>query len=149
MPAKGDGISKRRDDRYMARYTVHTPDGVAQDHLRKEVQEAEKKLNAARVDVARRQRSSASEAARSAHMRFAWLTSDAESQASLMTETCAWARGDTTIPGRAACCLAEAFSANLSRKPQSASTLPMFTILLLFVYYLFTSFGILMVRVRR
>jgi len=26
MPAKGDGISKRKDGRYMARYTVHTPD---------------------------------------------------------------------------------------------------------------------------
>ena len=24
MPAKGDGISKRKDGRYMARYTVHT-----------------------------------------------------------------------------------------------------------------------------
>ena len=27
MPAKGDGITKRKDGRYMARYTVHTPDG--------------------------------------------------------------------------------------------------------------------------
>ena len=99
--------------------------------------------------VCSRRRSSASEAARSAHARFAGLTSGAESQASLMTETCARARGDTTIPGRAACCLAEAFSANLSRKPQSASTLPMFTICLLYTYYLFTSFGIIMVRVRR
>ena len=26
MPAKGDGISKRKDGRYMARYTVQTPD---------------------------------------------------------------------------------------------------------------------------
>jgi hypothetical protein len=26
MPAKGDGISKRKDGRYMARNTVHTPD---------------------------------------------------------------------------------------------------------------------------
>jgi len=27
MPAKGDGITKRDDGRFMARYTVHTPDG--------------------------------------------------------------------------------------------------------------------------
>jgi len=27
MPAKGDGITKRKDGRYMARYTVQTPDG--------------------------------------------------------------------------------------------------------------------------
>jgi hypothetical protein len=27
MPAKGDGISKRKDGRYVGRYTVHTPDG--------------------------------------------------------------------------------------------------------------------------
>ena len=27
MPAKGDGITKRKDGRYMARYTVHTPEG--------------------------------------------------------------------------------------------------------------------------
>ena len=26
MPAKGDGISKRNDGRYMALYTVRTPD---------------------------------------------------------------------------------------------------------------------------
>jgi hypothetical protein len=26
MPAKGDGIGKRKDGCYMARYTVHTPD---------------------------------------------------------------------------------------------------------------------------
>jgi hypothetical protein len=26
MPAKGDGISKRKDGRYMPRYTLHTPD---------------------------------------------------------------------------------------------------------------------------
>jgi hypothetical protein len=26
MPAKGDGITKRKDGRYMACYTVHTPD---------------------------------------------------------------------------------------------------------------------------
>lgn len=28
MPAKGDGISKRKDGRYMARYTVLPPDGL-------------------------------------------------------------------------------------------------------------------------
>jgi hypothetical protein len=27
MPAKGDGISKRKDGRYVGRNTVHTPDG--------------------------------------------------------------------------------------------------------------------------
>jgi hypothetical protein len=26
MPAKGDGISKRKDGRYVGRYTVHTAD---------------------------------------------------------------------------------------------------------------------------
>ena len=26
MPAKGDGITKRKDGRYVGRYTVHTPD---------------------------------------------------------------------------------------------------------------------------
>jgi len=26
VPAKGDGITKRKDGEYMARYTVHTPD---------------------------------------------------------------------------------------------------------------------------
>ena len=27
MPKPGDRITKRKDGRYMARYTVHTPDG--------------------------------------------------------------------------------------------------------------------------
>jgi hypothetical protein len=27
MPAKGDGISKRKDGRYVGRYTVQTPSG--------------------------------------------------------------------------------------------------------------------------
>ena len=27
MPARGDGITKRKDGRYMARHTVHAPDG--------------------------------------------------------------------------------------------------------------------------
>jgi integrase len=27
MPAKGDGITKRKDGRYVGRYTIHTPDG--------------------------------------------------------------------------------------------------------------------------
>ena len=27
MPAKGDGITRRKDGRYVGRYTVHTPDG--------------------------------------------------------------------------------------------------------------------------
>jgi hypothetical protein len=27
MPAKGDGITKRKDGRYMAPYTIETPEG--------------------------------------------------------------------------------------------------------------------------
>jgi integrase len=53
MPAKGDGISKRKDGRYVARYTVHNPDGTT---TRKSIygrryKEVLKKLNEARANV--------------------------------------------------------------------------------------------------
>src|SRR5215211_8569458 len=51
-PAKGDGITRRKDGRWMARYTVQTPDGpkrkVIYDRRYKEV---EKKLNEARANA--------------------------------------------------------------------------------------------------
>ena len=54
MPAKGDGITKRKDGRYMARYTVHTPDGPKRKLIYgKKYKEVEKKLNEARGDAAR------------------------------------------------------------------------------------------------
>src|SRR3954466_15421972 len=72
---------------------------------------------------------------RGAQARVAGLTSGAEFQVSLMPETCALAHGDTTTSGRAARSLAEAFSANLSRKPQSSSTPHVY---LLSFYYMST-----------
>src|SRR5215210_2683579 len=52
MPAKGDGITKRKDGRYMARYTVHTPDGPKRKTIYgKKYKEVEKKLNEARVNA--------------------------------------------------------------------------------------------------
>jgi integrase len=54
MPAKGDGITKRKDGRYMARYTVHTPDGPKRKVIYgKKYKEVEKKLNEARGDAAK------------------------------------------------------------------------------------------------
>jgi integrase len=54
MPAKGDGITKRKDGRYMARYTVHTQDGPKRKvTYGKKYKEVEKKLNEARGDAAR------------------------------------------------------------------------------------------------
>jgi integrase len=54
MPAKGDGITKRKDGRYMARYTVHTPDGPKRKLIYgRKYKEVEKKLAEARGDVAR------------------------------------------------------------------------------------------------
>jgi hypothetical protein len=54
MPAKCDGISKRKDGLYVGRAVVHTPGGPK----RKEVYgrkygEVEKKLNALRADADR------------------------------------------------------------------------------------------------
>jgi integrase len=52
MPAKGDGISKRKDGRYMARYTVHTPEGPKRKVIYgRKYKEVEKKLNEARANA--------------------------------------------------------------------------------------------------
>ncbi|MGI8651114.1 MAG: site-specific integrase [Rubrobacter sp.] len=54
MPAKGDGISKRKDGRYVGRYTVHTPDGPKRKTIYgRKYKEVEKKLAEARGDAAR------------------------------------------------------------------------------------------------
>src|ERR687890_1300271 len=54
MPAKGDGITKREDGRYMARYTVQTPDGPKRKTIYdRKYKEVEKKLAEARGDAAR------------------------------------------------------------------------------------------------
>jgi integrase len=54
MPAKGDGITKRKDGRYMARYTVHTPDGPKRKLIYgRKYKDVEKKLNKARGDAVR------------------------------------------------------------------------------------------------
>lgn len=54
MPAKGDGITKRADGRYMARYTVQTPDGPKRKTIYgAKYKDVEKKLNEARGDAAR------------------------------------------------------------------------------------------------
>ncbi len=54
MPAKGDGITKRKDGRYMARYTVHTPDGPKRKLIYgRKYKDVEKKLAEARGDAAR------------------------------------------------------------------------------------------------
>src|SRR5215217_9347558 len=52
MPAKGDGITKRNDGRYMARYTVQTPDGPKRRTIySRKYKEVEKKLNEARANA--------------------------------------------------------------------------------------------------
>src|SRR5215207_6710508 len=52
MPAKGDGTTKRKDGRYMARYTVHTPDGPKRKVIYgKKYKDVEKKLNEARANA--------------------------------------------------------------------------------------------------
>ncbi len=52
MPAKGDGITKRKDGRYMARYTVQTPDGPKRKTIYgKKYKEVERKLNEARANA--------------------------------------------------------------------------------------------------
>ena len=54
MPAKGDGITKRTDGRFMARYTVHTPDGPRRKTIYgRKYKEVEKLLAEARGDAAR------------------------------------------------------------------------------------------------
>lgn len=54
MPAKGDGITKRKDGRYMARYTVQTPAGPKRKVIYgKQYGEVENELAKARGDAAR------------------------------------------------------------------------------------------------
>src|SRR5215207_5211880 len=54
MPAKGDGITKRKDGRYVGRYTVHTPDGPKRKVIYgRKYKDVEKKLAEARGDAAR------------------------------------------------------------------------------------------------
>src|SRR5215208_6007859 len=54
MPAKGDGITKRKDGRYMARYTIETPEGPKRKTIYgRKYKEVEKKLVEARGDAAR------------------------------------------------------------------------------------------------
>jgi integrase len=54
MPATGDGITKRKDGRYMARYTVLTPEGPKRKTLyARTYREAETALAKARGDAAR------------------------------------------------------------------------------------------------
>ncbi len=54
MPAKGDGITKRKDGLYMARYTVHTSDGPTRKTIYgRQYKDVEKKLAEARGDAAR------------------------------------------------------------------------------------------------
>ena len=51
MPAKGDGITKRKDGRYVGRYSVHTLDGSKRKVIYgKKYKEVEKKLAEARDD---------------------------------------------------------------------------------------------------
>ncbi|CAA9426347.1 MAG: hypothetical protein AVDCRST_MAG78-1372 [uncultured Rubrobacteraceae bacterium] len=54
MPAKGDGITKRKDGLYMARYTVHTPEGPKRKTIYgRKYKDVEKDLAEARGDAAR------------------------------------------------------------------------------------------------
>ena len=52
MPAKGDGITKRKDGLYMARYTVRTPYGPKRENIYgRQYREVEKKPNQARANA--------------------------------------------------------------------------------------------------
>jgi integrase len=54
MPAPGDRITKRKDGRWMGRYTVHTPTGTTRKPVYgRTYKEAERKLAVARGDAAR------------------------------------------------------------------------------------------------
>jgi hypothetical protein len=54
MPARGDLITKRKDGRYMARYTVQTPDGPKRKTIYgRAYKEVETALAKARGDAAR------------------------------------------------------------------------------------------------
>jgi hypothetical protein len=52
MPAKGDGITKRKDGRHVGRYIVHTPDGPRCKVIYgRRYKDVEKKLAEARGDA--------------------------------------------------------------------------------------------------
>jgi integrase len=52
VPAKGDGITKRKDGRWMGRYFIQTPEGPKRKHVYgKKYREAERKLNEARANA--------------------------------------------------------------------------------------------------
>jgi len=54
MPAQGDGITKRKDGRYVGRYTAHTADGPKRKVIYgRKYKEVERKLAEARGDAAR------------------------------------------------------------------------------------------------
>jgi hypothetical protein len=54
MPAKGDGITKRKDGRYMAPYTIETPEGPKRKTIcGRKYKGVERKLANARGDAAR------------------------------------------------------------------------------------------------
>jgi integrase len=54
MPAKGDGITKRKDGLYMARYTIHTPDGPKRKTIYgRQYKEVARKLAESQGDAAR------------------------------------------------------------------------------------------------
>lgn len=54
MPATGDRITRRKDGRYMARYTVHTPNGIKRKAIYgRKYREVERKLAEAMGDAAR------------------------------------------------------------------------------------------------
>src|SRR5215210_5865304 len=54
MAAKGDGITKRKDGRYMARYTIHTSGGPKRKTIYgTKYREVEKKLNEARGNASK------------------------------------------------------------------------------------------------
>jgi integrase len=54
MPAKGDGITKRKDGRHVGRYIVHTPDGPRCKVIYgRRYKDVEKKLAEARGDAVR------------------------------------------------------------------------------------------------
>ena len=52
MPAKGDGITKRKDGRYMGRVVIHTPNGPKRKTVYgTKYKEVEKKLNSLRANA--------------------------------------------------------------------------------------------------
>ena len=54
MPARGDGITKRKDGLFMARYTIQTPDGPKRKTIySRKYKQVEKKLAEAKGDAAK------------------------------------------------------------------------------------------------